>query len=74
MPTSDLLKVHEKLHEQPNRNLLATQSIMNLTQLRPISADVQLAQSAEIVNGVITDVHDHLDLYENINSANSDSG
>jgi len=38
---------------------------MNLTKLKPISADVQLAQSGELVDGSVTEVHDHLDLYEN---------
>jgi len=65
VPSSDLLTPHVELHRQPNRNLLATQSIMNLTKLKPISADVQLAQSGELVDGSVTEVHDHLDLYEN---------
>lgn len=73
MPTADLLKPHEKLHTQPNRNLLATQSIMNLTKLKPVSADVQLAHSAELADGSVTDVHDHLNLYENIDSEQMDA-
>lgn len=66
-PSAGLAELHESLHEKPNRNLLATQSIMNLTQLKPISADTHLNQTAEIVNGEITDAHDHLQLYENMN-------
>ena len=69
VPTAELLKPHEKLHTQPNRNLLATQSIMNLTKLKPVSADIQLAHSAEMADDTVTDVHDHLNLYENIDSA-----
>lgn len=68
VPTAELLKPHEQLHSQPNRNLLATQSIMNLTKLKPVSADMQLAHSAEVVDGTLRDVHDHLNLYENVDS------
>lgn len=69
VPADKLLRSHELLHQQPNRNLLATQSIMNLTKLKPIAADTQLAQSAELADGSVTDVHDHLALYENVDSA-----
>ena len=68
MPSESLLLGHESLHQQPNRNLLATQSIMNLTKLKPIGADVQLAQSTELINDGITAGHDHMNLYENVES------
>ena len=42
---------------------------MNLTKLKPVSADIQLAHSAEMADDTVTDVHDHLNLYENIDSA-----
>lgn len=63
------------MHEQPNRNLLATQTIMNLTKLKPIAADIQLAQNAELVDngGLVTVFHDHLNLYENMDSNASDN-
>lgn len=79
-PKAKLLKAHEALHQQPHPNLLSTQSITNLTKLKPIAADVHLAHTAQLTDAsqmpdgvpAVTDVHDHLNLYENAESTHSD--
>ncbi|KAL4234325.1 hypothetical protein ACF0H5_005976 [Mactra antiquata] len=67
VPTMNLLNQHMRLHFEPNQNLLAAQSILNLQYLPEMPADVALASM--ITNNdskqPVSITHDHIDLYEN---------
>lgn len=67
VPTMNLLNQHMRLHFEPNQNLLAAQSIVNLQYLPEMPADVALASM--ITNNdsknPVSITHDHIDLYEN---------
>ncbi|XP_025114767.1 zinc finger protein 208-like isoform X6 [Pomacea canaliculata] len=77
VPSASLLSQHYKIHLMPNQNLLATQTFSNLQFMKEVPADVALASalpptdSAEPVT--ISVVHDHLELYENDETATIDT-
>ena len=63
----NLLAQHTKLHFEPNQNLLAAQSILNLQHLPDMPADVALASMMTNADSKhpVSVTHDHLELYEN---------
>lgn len=67
VPTNILLTQHLKLHFEPNQNLLAAQSILNLQFLPDMPADVALASmlTNNDAKNPVSITHDHIDLYEN---------
>ena len=67
VPTNNLLSQHMRLHFQPNQNLLAAQSILNLQYLPEMPADVALASmmTNNDAKHPVSITHDHIDLYEN---------
>lgn len=67
VPTMNLLNQHMRLHFEPNQNLLAAQSILNLQYLPEMPADVALASMVANNNAKnpVSITHDHIDLYEN---------
>ena len=68
VPSMNLLSQHTKLHFEPNQNLLAAQSILNLQHLPEMPADVALSSMmANVVDSKhpVSVTHDHLELYEN---------
>ncbi|KAH3773201.1 uncharacterized protein LOC127846484 [Dreissena polymorpha] len=67
VPTMNLLTQHTKLHFEPNQNLLAAQSILNLQYLPEMPADVALASmmTRNDAKNPVSITHDHIDLYEN---------
>ncbi|XP_053402465.1 uncharacterized protein LOC123548380 isoform X2 [Mercenaria mercenaria] len=67
VPTMNLLNQHMRLHFEPNQNLLAAQSILNLQYLPEMPADVALASmmTNNDSKNPVSITHDHIDLYEN---------
>ena len=67
VPSMNLLCQHTKLHFEPNQNLLAAQSILNLQYLPEMPADVALSSMMTNVDSKhpVSVTHDHLELYEN---------
>ena len=67
VPSMNLLSQHTKLHFEPNQNLLAAQSILNLQHLPDMPADVALASMMTNADSKhpVSVTHDHLELYEN---------
>ena len=67
VPTMNLLNQHARLHFEPNQNLLAAQSILNLQYLPEMPADVALASMIANNNAKnpVSITHDHVELYEN---------
>lgn len=67
VPTMNLLNQHMRLHFEPNQNLLAAQSIVNLQYLPEMPADVALASmmTNNDSKNPVSITHDHIDLYEN---------
>ena len=67
VPSMNLLSQHTKLHFEPNQNLLAAQSILNLQHLPEMPADVALSSMMTNVDSKhpVSVTHDHLELYEN---------
>ncbi|XP_050399121.2 zinc finger protein 208 isoform X1 [Patella vulgata] len=70
VPSNNLLLQHRKIHMMPNQNLLAAQSLTNLQHLTEVPADVALASALPPIDTrepvTISVIHDHLDLYENM--------
>ncbi|WAR11682.1 ZN845-like protein [Mya arenaria] len=67
VPTQNLLNQHTRLHFEPNQNLLAAQSILNLQCLPEMPADVALASmmANKDAKNPVSITHDHIELYEN---------
>ena len=67
VPTQNLLNQHTRLHFEPNQNLLAAQSILNLQNLPEMPADVALASmmANKDAQNPVSITHDHIELYEN---------
>ena len=67
VPSANLLHQHLKLHFEPNQNLLAAQSILNLQHLPQMPADVALASmmTNSDPKHPVSVTHDHIDLFEN---------